>query len=77
MDQLRGAVSEDGPRIPREVSSEKKGGLVEEMAVGQSQWYHFGVGAPPILVYFSGDWDAHWGCGVLTNGQMSVRVSFG
>ena len=21
----------------------------------------FGVGAPPILVYFSGDWDVHWG----------------
>ena len=31
------------------------------MAVGQNQWYHFGVGAPPILVYFSGDWDVHWG----------------
>ena len=24
---------------------------------------HFGVGAPPILVYFSGDWDVHWGYG--------------
>ena len=23
--------------------------------------FHFGVGAPPILVYFSGDWDVHWG----------------
>ena len=21
------------------------------MAVGQNQWYHFGVGAPPLLVY--------------------------
>ena len=31
------------------------------MAVGQNQWYHFGVGAPPILVYLSGDWDVHWG----------------
>ena len=31
------------------------------MAVGQNRWYHFGVGAPPILVYFSGDWDVHWG----------------
>ena len=20
-----------------------------------------GIGAPPILVYFSGDWDVHWG----------------
>ena len=30
-------------------------------AAGQSQWYHFRVGAPPILVFFSGDWDVHWG----------------
>ena len=30
---------------------------------------HLGVGAPPILVYFSGDWD-HWGVtGVLTMGM--------
>ena len=28
------------------------------MAVGLNQWYHFGVGAKPILVYFSGAWDA-------------------
>ena len=27
---------------------------VLDMAVGQNQWYHFGVGAPPMLVYFSG-----------------------
>ena len=33
----------------------------KEMAVGQNQGYHFGVSAPPILVYFSGDWDVHWG----------------
>ena len=24
------------------------------MAVGQKQWFHFGVDAPPSLVYFSG-----------------------
>ena len=35
------------------------------MAVGQNQWYQFGVGVPPILVYFSGDWDVHWGYGIL------------
>ena len=28
------------------------------------------VGAPPILVYFSGDWDAHWGYGILTHGHL-------
>ena len=38
---------------------------------GQSQWYHFGVGAPHILVYFSGDWDVHWGYGILTHGHMA------
>ena len=31
---------------------------------------HIGIGAPPILVYFSGDWDVHWGYGVLTHGHM-------
>ena len=43
------------------------------MAVGQNQWYHFGVGAPPILVYFSGDWDVHWGYGILTHGHIFRR----
>ena len=36
---------------------------------------HFGVGAPPILVYFSGDWDVHWGYGILTHGHMFASVS--
>ena len=31
------------------------------LAVGENQRCHFGIGAPPILVYFSGDWDVHWG----------------
>ena len=35
----------------------------------QNQWYHFGIGAPPVLVYFSGDWDVHWGYGILTHGH--------
>ena len=44
-----------------------------QMAVGQNQWYHFGVGAPPIIVYFSGDWDVHWGYGILTHGQIPTK----
>ena len=44
------------------------------MAVDQNQWYHFGVGAPPILVYFSGDWDVHWGYGLLTHGNVFSDV---
>ena len=40
------------------------------MIVGQNQWYHFGVGAPPILDYFSGDWDVHWGYRLLTHGHI-------
>ena len=40
------------------------------MAVGQNQWCHFGVGAPPILAYFSGNWDVHWGYKILTHGHI-------
>ena len=40
------------------------------VAVGQNQWYHF-VGAPPILVYFSGDWDVHW---ILTHGHVGFQT---
>ena len=42
------------------------------MAVGQNQWYHVGVGAPPILVDVSGDWDVHWGYRVLTHGHTNI-----
>ena len=42
--------------------------------MGQNQWYHFGVGAPPIVVYFSGDWDVHWGYGLLTHGHVLGKV---
>ena len=44
------------------------------MAVGQNQWYHFGAGAPPILVYFSEDWDVYWGYGLLTHGHICICV---
>ena len=37
----------------------------------QNQWYHFGVGAPPTFVYFSGDWDVYWGYRVLTYGHVA------
>ena len=46
------------------------------MAGGQNQWYHFGVGAPPILVYFSGDWNVHWAYGILTHAHMSASSGF-
>ena len=45
------------------------------MAVGQNQWYHFGVGAPPIIVYFSGDWDVHCKYGVLTRGHLFCGIT--
>ena len=31
---------------------------------------YFGVGAPLMFVYFSGDWDVHWGYGSLTHGHI-------
>ena len=42
----------------------------KHVAVGQNQWYRFGVGA---LVYFSGDWDVHWGYGILTHGHVFLE----
>ena len=42
---------------------------IAKRAMGQNQWYHFGVGAPPILVYVSGDWDVHCRYGILTHGH--------
>ena len=45
-----------------------------DMAVGQHQWYHFGVDAPPILVYVCGDWDVHCGYGVLTHSRMGAYM---
>ena len=43
------------------------------MAMVQNQWYHFGMGAPSIVVYFSGDGDVHWGHGVLTHSHMMAQ----
>ena len=44
--------------------------------VPQQMGSHFGVGAPPILVYFSGDWDVHWGYRVLIHSHMSGHLIF-
>ena len=47
------------------------------MAIGCTnyQLYHFGVGASPSLIYFSGDWDVHQGYGNLTHGQLEALGS--
>ena len=39
------------------------------------QWYQFGVGAPPILVYFSEDLDVRWGYGLLTHRVEGVTLA--
>ena len=41
----------------------------------KTKWYHFGVGAPPMFVYFKGLWDVHWGYGSLTHGHISLGDS--
>ena len=43
------------------------------LAMVQNQCYYFGIGAPPILAYFCGDWDVHWGYEVLTHGHLSYH----
>ena len=37
---------------------------------GSKAMVPFWVGASPMLVYFSGDWDVHWGYGILTHGHL-------
>ena len=45
---------------------------LSHMAVGQNQWYHFGVGTPLILVYFSGIGMFTGGTGFFTHGPTMV-----
>ena len=46
-------------------------GPYPNMAVGQNQGTILGsVNSPPILVYFSGDWDVHWWYGNSTQGHI-------
>ena len=56
----------------RAVESDSNAPKPRSLAVGQHQWLHFGVGAPPILVYFSGDSDVHWGYRVLTQTHLMI-----
>ena len=44
------------------------------VGVGQYQWDPILVGrrTTPFRTYFSGDWDVHWGYGILTHGHMGV-----
>ena len=60
---LRAAAGVSLPE-PRDASSSIESG---DLAVGQNPWYHVGAGAPPILVYFSGDWDVHWVYAILSH----------
>ena len=39
-------------------------GMFFTFGCGSKPMVPFGVGAPPILVYFSGDWDVHRGTGL-------------
>ena len=63
-------AGDSGFRIDERFPAGKLGLILFEgtlLAVGQNQWYDFGVGAPPILFYFSRDWDVHYGYGILTH----------
>ena len=44
------------------------------MVVGQNQRDHFGVirHSPPF--FFGGEWDVHWGYGLLTHGHMGMNL---
>ena len=62
---LNGIREEQPPALPASESLPRQGeATLQKLSVGQHQWYHFGIGAPPILIYFSGDWDVHRGYGM-------------
>ena len=39
-----------------------------------SMGFHFGVGTTHFRTYFSGDWDVHWGYGILTHSHIWLRI---
>ena len=65
-----GRMETYSPKAPAVRSSRTTCFDLRYLAVGQNRWYHFGVGAPPILIYLSGDWDVLRGYGILTPGHL-------
>ena len=71
--------------LPRESKRNEQNGACpqpltvhdEHLLMVQNQWYHFGIGAPPILVYFSPDLNVHWGYAVLTHGHLNSPREMG
>ena len=46
------------------------------MWLSKPMGYHFGVGefTTHFRTYFSGDWDVHWGYGLLTHGHIAEET---
>ena len=70
--QRRRALLGLRPAFARPAPRKKAGGVA---GIGGLAWLGaqvaVWVGAPPILVYFSGDWGVHWGYGILTHGHVA------
>ena len=49
--------------------------LGTHVAVGQNQWDSMLGYTTHLRTYFSGYWDVHWGCGLLTLGHVSAWSS--
>ena len=82
-----GASSPASPARPLSAAGSRGGAVnhiglawpCSQMAVGQNQWDPILVGrcTTHFRTYFSGDWDVHWGYGLLTHGQMVTSSCFG
>ena len=70
--QLRGKQSYANIAARRESSSPSCQVAVVVKTHGISSW---GRCTTHFRTYFSGDWDVHWGCAVLTHGQMVPHVA--
>ena len=54
---ILGGVSENGGLVGGLFKGSPSNPHHVEKHPCQHQWYHSGIGAPPVLVFFSGDWD--------------------
>ena len=58
-------------RRPRSACAGVHAAKARAFWVGLVNWLWVKTSGTMILVHFSGDWDVHWGCRILTHGQLT------
>ena len=66
-DSIRGTFRDNRMLKQMRLELSSGGSQQKSHGCGSKPMVQLGVGAPPILAYFSGDRDVHWGHGILTH----------